>query len=80
MNSEVCFDAHLRAICMVFANTSVLWRCAATREFIILNKGHMRPPRVEEAFASHAQPWAQNFHPIFVPSPRVSVCLYFQAA
>ena len=35
----------------------------------------MKPPRLKEVFASPAQPWGQNFSPMFVPSPLLFVCM-----
>ena len=67
--------ADLRAICtirIVFNIIFELRRSSGTWDFIILNKGLMRPPRRKKAKGSHAQHRVQNFSPIF---PRAPVCL-----
>ena len=57
----------LHSICDNFCDSEV----QRTRDFIILNWGPIRPPRNEEANASHARHRVQNFSPISVPSPCV---------
>ena len=67
--------ADLRAICticIVFTIIYELRRSSGTWDFIILNKGLMRPPRRKKAKGSHARHQVQNLSPIFVPSPRLS--------
>ena len=70
---HLCAD--LRAICTICIVLIIIYelrRSSGTWDFIILNKGLMRPPRRKNAKGSHAQHRVQNFSPIFVPSPRLS--------
>ena len=64
----------LRAICTVFVETSAIRRSQRTWDFIILNWGPIRPPRHEEANASHGRHRVKNFSPLFVPSPCLFLC------